>query len=129
MNPNIVSEKTEETLDMPGRALTWLFTPEQGVADQFSMNVVNIKGGQTVRPAHCHPGVEEVIYIMSGEGQVYIEGEVTDIAAGTAIRFPPGHVHMVRNSGTEDMKVVCFFTPPATLDNYAFFEDVTFPDE
>jgi len=66
---------------------------------------------------------------MSGEGQVYIEGEVTDIAAGTAIRFPPGHVHMVRNSGTEDMKVVCFFTPPATLDNYAFFEDVTFPDE
>ena len=32
-------------------------------------------------------------------------------------------------TGSEDMKIVCFFTPPATLKNYTFYEDVTFPDE
>jgi mannose-6-phosphate isomerase-like protein (cupin superfamily) len=114
---------------MPGRALTWLFTPEQGIAQQFSMNVVNIRGGETVRPAHSHVGLEEVIYIISGEGQVFIDGEISEIAAGTAVRFPPDSVHQVRNVGTEDMKVVCFFTPPATFENYQFHEGVGFPDE
>jgi hypothetical protein len=35
---------------------------------------------------------------------------------------------MLRNSGTEEMKVVCFFAPATNLDNYKFFEDVEFPE-
>ena len=124
----IVYEDQIEAQKLPGRDLRWLFTPEMKVTENFSMNVVVIKPGNTVKPAHEHPDLEEVIYITSGEGSVYIDGEVYEIRAGTAVLFKAKSIHMVRNSGTEDMKVVCFFVPPATLDNYTFHENVEFPD-
>ena len=116
-----------EARTLPGRDLKWLFTPEMGVSDNFSMNVVVIKPGNTVKPAHSHPAQEEVIYITSGEGSTLIDGKVYALRAGTAVLFKAGSVHMVRNTGKEDMKVVCFFTPPATFNDYNYFEDVEFP--
>jgi len=35
---------------------------------------------------------------------------------------------MLRNSGDTDMKVACFFTPPATLNDYSFHEEIEFPE-
>lgn len=53
---NIVCENEVEVQHLPGRDLQWLFTPEQNVSEAFSMNVVVIKPGCTVTPAHSHPG-------------------------------------------------------------------------
>ena len=85
--------------------------------------------GETVRPAHSHPDGEELIYVISGVGKVAVDGEVARLRPGTAVLFPKGSVHMVRNSGTEEMKVICFFAPPADLGTYLFHRDVQFPDE
>ena len=123
----VVYEDQIEMQNLPGRDLRWLFTPEMDASDNFTMNVVIIKPGNTVKPAHAHPDLEEVIYITSGEGQVLIDGEVHELRTGTAVLFKAGSIHMVRNTGGEDMKIVCFFTPPATLKNYTFYEDVEFP--
>ena len=81
-----------------------------------------------MRPAHSHPHSEELIYILSGSGKVMIEGEVGEVRAGTAVLFEEGKVHMLRNSGSEEMKVACFFAPATSLDNYRTFEDVRFPE-
>ena len=71
-----------------------------------------------MRPAHSHPNGEEVIYIISGSGRVLVDGDVHDGQAGTAVLFPRGQVHMLHNTGSEEMKVVCFFAPPTGLENY-----------
>ena len=92
------------------------------------MCVIKIAPGQTVRPAHSHPNGEEVIYIVTGTGKVMIEGEVQPVKAGSAVLFPQGKIHMLRNSGTEEMKVACFFAPATNLDNYKFFESIEFPE-
>ena len=42
--------------------------------------------------------------------------------------FPRGAVHMLHNTGAEEMKVVCFFAPATNLENYKMYEDVDFPD-
>ncbi len=123
----IVHEKDIETLDMPGRKLKWLFHPEDGKSEQFSMNVIRIEPGETVKPAHAHPNEEELIYIISGQGEVYVDGEIESIQAGHAVKFPAGAVHMVRNTSEEVMKIVCFFTPPVDFNQYQFYEDVSFP--
>jgi hypothetical protein len=34
---------------------------------------------------------------------------------------------MLQNSGSEEMKVICFFAPASDLSTYRFFEDVEFP--
>jgi quercetin dioxygenase-like cupin family protein len=84
--------------------------------------------GERCRPAHSHPNGEEIIYIITGTGRVLVDGEVAPVRAGSVVLFPQGEVHMLHNTGDEEMKVVCFFAPPTGLENYRMFEDVDFPD-
>jgi len=124
----VVNEKQIETITLPGRDLKWLVTPEMNQSDRLAFNVVNIQPGNTVKPAHSHKNHEELVYILSGSGKAFIDGNVYEIEAGSALLFSAGSIHMLRNSGTVDMKVACFFTPAATLKDYTFHEEVEFPE-
>jgi quercetin dioxygenase-like cupin family protein len=124
----IVDETSIPALDLPGRQLRWLMTEENTGARHCSMCMIQVAPGETVRPAHSHPNGEEIIYIVHGTGKVMIEGVVEPVKAGSAVLFPQGQVHMLRNTGTEEMKVVCFFAPATNLENYRFFNDVQFPE-
>lgn len=124
----IVDEKSIEALDLPGRALRWVVTQENTNAQHCTMCVIQVAPGETVRPAHSHPNGEEIIYIVQGSGRVMIDGIVEPVKQGCAVLFPRGAVHMLQNSGKEEMKVACFFAPPTNLDNYRLFEGVEFPE-
>lgn len=128
MDNCVVYQDQVPAKDMPGRALKWLFPVEAGVAEHCSMNAVTINPGNTVKPAHAHPDREEIIYITRGTGQVLLDGKVYDLRKGTAVLFPAGSIHMVRNNGDKDLDIICFFAPAATFDNYEFYEDVEFPE-
>ena len=124
----IVDENQIEALDLPGRNLRWLITEENVHARHCSMCVIDVLSGETVRPAHSHPHGEEVIYIVHGSGKVMIEGVAEPVKAGCAVLLPQGKIHMLRNTGEETMKVVCFFAPATTLENYKFFPEIDFPE-
>ena len=124
----IVDENSIEVLNLPGRDLRWVVTKENTGANHCTMCVIEVMPGQTVRPAHSHPNGEEVIYIVQGSGRVMIEGVVEPVKAGCAVLFPQGRIHMLQNSGSEPMKVACFFAPPSDLSTYKFFEDIQFPE-
>ena len=123
-----VHENDVEALGLPGRTLRWLVADSALKASNCSACVVHLAPGDKVTPAHSHPNSEEVIYIIRGSGRVLVEGEVTPVREGTTVLFPRGAVHMVHNSGTEEMKIVCFFAPATSLDNYKPHEGVDFPD-
>jgi len=127
MSVPLKHESEVEELDLPGRHLSWIVNEELLGAKHCSSCVIRVEPGQTVRPAHSHPNGEEVIYIIRGSGRVMVEGEVSPVREGTVVLFPQGKVHMLQNNGTEEMKVVCFFSPATDLDNYKMFEDVEFP--
>ena len=127
MTRTVVHEDSVDALDLPGRRLSWLINSELVGAEHCSMCMIRVRPGQTVRPAHSHPNGEEAIYIVTGSGRVLIDGVVQSVTAGSAVLFPQGKIHMLQNSGTEEMKVVCFFAPPSSLDTYKFFEDIEFP--
>jgi quercetin dioxygenase-like cupin family protein len=124
---SIVDEKDVEALDLPGRMLRWVVTKQNTQAEHCTMCVIEVQPGQTVRPAHSHPNGEEVIYIVRGSGRVMIDGVVESVKEGFAVLFPQGSVHMLQNTGDEEMKVACFFAPPSDLTTYRFFEDIDFP--
>lgn len=126
---SIVHESTVEELDLPGRKLRWVVTGENTGSQYCTMAVIRIAPGQKVRPAHSHPNGEEVIYILSGHGRVLVDGEVEPVREGCAVLFPKGKVHMLQNLSDVEMKVACFFAPPASLENYRFFDEIDFPDE
>jgi quercetin dioxygenase-like cupin family protein len=127
MKVPVVNEKDMEVLDLPGRRLRWLITKDNVDAVHCSMCMIQIAPGQTVKPAHSHPKGEEVIYIISGSGKVMVDGNVEAVNAGCAVLFPQGKVHMLSNTGAEEMKVVCFFAPPSELKTYKFHDGVEFP--
>ena len=124
----IVDEKSVEAHDVPGRSLRWVITNENTNAQHCTMCVIEVHPGQAVRPAHSHPNGEEIIYILNGSGRVMIDGVVEPVKGGCAVLFPQGSIHMLQNTGTEEMKVACFFAPPSDFSTYRFFEDIQFPD-
>jgi uncharacterized cupin superfamily protein len=112
---------------VPGRFLRWIADKGIGLDPEFcSCCIMRVLPGETVKPAHSHPNGEELIYIINGEGKVYVDGIIKDIREGSAVLFEKGSIHMVRNSGHEEMKVVCFFAPASNLEEYKFHPDVEF---
>lgn len=128
MSVRTLHEDDVEALGLPGRQLRWLVAPGAITADNCSACMIRVAPGDKVRPAHAHPFGEEVIYIIGGTGRVLVAGEVSPVRAGSTVVFPRGSVHMLHNTGTEEMKVVCFFAPATSLENYEMHEGVDFPD-
>jgi uncharacterized cupin superfamily protein len=128
MSVSTVHEDDVEGVDVPGRYLKWLANADTLGAKHCSCCVIRIKPGDKVTPAHSHPQGEEAIYILAGNGRVMVNRDISPVRAGQLVLFPQGHVHMLHNSGQTEMKVICFFSPPTSLDNYKLYPDVDFPD-
>src|SRR5689334_1710872 len=124
----ILHETDVAEVEHPGRFMRWLANADSLPAKNLSVCVIRVMPGETVRPAHSHPNSEELIYIITGSGKVMIENEVGEVKAGSAILFEQGKVHMLRNTGDTEMKVICFFAPMTNIDNYKIFEDIVFPE-
>jgi mannose-6-phosphate isomerase-like protein (cupin superfamily) len=122
----IIHEDDAKELDLPGRRFRWLVSDDAVKAQHCSSCVIWVKPGEKVRPAHSHPLGEEVIYIISGAGRVLVGGEESPVRAGSMVLFPQGVPHMLHNTGAAEMKVLCVFAPPTSLDNYEFHEGVDF---
>ncbi len=124
----ILHENDVPEVEHPGRFMRWLANADSLQANNLSVCVIRVLPGEAVRPAHSHPNSEELIYIINGNGKVMIENEVGLVTAGSAILFEQGKIHMLKNTGDIEMKVICFFAPATNIDNYKTFEDITFPE-
>lgn len=124
----ILHESEVDEVEHPGRHMRWLANEQTLPAKNLSVCVIRVDPGETVRPAHSHPNSEELIYIITGQGKVMIEDKVAPVRAGSAVLFQQGKVHMLKNTGDTEMKVICFFAPATSVDNYKTFEDISFPE-
>jgi mannose-6-phosphate isomerase-like protein (cupin superfamily) len=124
----ILHETDVPELRHPGRYMRWLANADSLPAKNLSVCVIRVLPGESVKPAHSHPNSEELIYIIEGSGKVMIENEIGDVRAGSAVLFEQGKIHILKNTGSTEMKVICFFAPMTNIDNYKIFEDISFPD-
>ena len=128
MSLPIIDEATIEEVALEGRHLRWVMTKENSGAQHCTFATISVAPHSRALPAHSHPAGEEIIYILNGHGRVLIDGESQPVHAGCAVLFPQGKVHILENLSGEEMKVACFFAPPAGFENYKMFEDVDFPE-
>jgi len=127
MTVKLLHETDVPEKEVPGRFLRWVSAEGAGLdAKHLACCVMRVMPGETVRPAHSHPNGEELLYFIHGNGKVYVDGEIRSVCAGSLVLFEQGCIHMVRNSGDEELKVVCFFSPRTKLAEYVFHEDVDF---
>jgi mannose-6-phosphate isomerase-like protein (cupin superfamily) len=53
---------------------------------------------------HRHAGVEEVYYVMNGDGEVTVGAETAPIHKGDAVPIQLGETHAFKNTGTGDLE-------------------------
>jgi mannose-6-phosphate isomerase-like protein (cupin superfamily) len=66
-------------------------------------------GGSTQR--HYHRTSEELYYVVEGAGEMELDGELEQVAAGDAILIPPGARHRI-TAGPAGLRFLCCCAPP-----------------
>lgn len=63
--------------------------------------------GQDSGFLHTHKTHEELYIILKGEGQYQVDGEIFPVSEGTVIRVAPAGKRALKNTGKEDMVMLC----------------------
>jgi quercetin dioxygenase-like cupin family protein len=90
--------------------LGWLSSPAVTGARQLTVIAASIFPGQG-HDFHHHPGQEEVMYIVAGTVEQWLDGDRRMLAAGDCVFIPAGMVHASFNAGSEDAEVIAILGP------------------
>jgi quercetin dioxygenase-like cupin family protein len=111
----IVSFDEAEVERLPGKTHFWQCKPGM-VADTNLMFVrAQLPPGEAHR-FHFHPKMEEILYILSGTAEQWIEKEKRIMKPGDAIYLPVGMVHGTYNIGTETLDFLAVLSPAKSGD-------------
>lgn len=69
------------------------------------INWAKIEPGKMFR-GHYHEDMDEVFIIIKGTAKIRIDDEEKELSAGDAIRIPASSIHMMENTGKEDMEYI-----------------------
>jgi len=89
--------------------------PEVNGATKFSGGVVDLPAGQG-HSRHNHPGAEEIIFVISGEGEQMVEDEAgtphtRKVGPGTTVFIPESRFHSTLNIGSGPMQLFVVYAP------------------
>ena len=83
-------------------------------ADGTAYNFIDltVMPPQTTIGLHSHSTDNEEIYVvLSGQGEMTVDGETIEVAAGHVIVNRPGGSHGLRNTGKEELRLVVVEAP------------------
>lgn len=77
---------------------------------QQSLAEATLAPGQTTA-RHTHPKSEEIYYILSGCGTMFIGELRREVGAGDAIAIASGAAHCIENDGEDELRFLCCCAP------------------
>jgi mannose-6-phosphate isomerase-like protein (cupin superfamily) len=100
-----------DPIPLPGGSWSrMLVTGETAPGTRSSLGYsVFTPGSETAMVAH---DVEEVAFVVAGQGELRLDHGSVPFRAGQALRIPPHVWHAVANTGTEDVVMVFGFPHP-----------------
>ncbi len=113
-----VSEADVEVVE--GRRHLWYCRPD--LVDTDKLNFVRAQfppGG--LHDFHSHPEMEEILYILAGTAEQWVEGERRIMTAGDVVYIPKGIAHATFNAGEDTLEFLALLSPadsgePMTVD-------------
>lgn len=91
--------------------------PRDGLAGIVAIEATFLPG--KAHPFHFHPGQEEVIYVIEGTIEQWVEAESTTLTRGDAVVIPADVVHATYNDGNDAAKILAILSPAVDGDGYA----------
>ncbi len=111
-----VNKEDVDTFGFDWGRLALTVAPEINGAQRFSGGVVDLPSGQG-HARHNHPGAEEIIFVISGNGEQMVENEdgepvTRKVGPGCTIFIPESRFHSTLNTGAEAMQLFVVYSPP-----------------
>ena len=94
-----------------------LINPDNVGSRRFMITLVEVQpGGST--PAHEHATVESMYYILEGRGEIPTGkgGQGKPVGPRTAVYFPAGSIHGIRNTGRTKLVYLSCHDPPYEIE-------------
>jgi oxalate decarboxylase/phosphoglucose isomerase-like protein (cupin superfamily) len=92
-------------------AIKWFVTPELTEGAGVTFGEVVLQPGRG-HDRHNHPESEEILYVLSGEGEQMLDDrEVFQVTPGDIVYVPTGVFHSTRNTGWEPMRLLALYNP------------------
>lgn len=88
----------------------WIRLPDEGTPDGIMVARCTIDPGKEW-PEHYHSGYEQMLYVISGTGVHYVNGERRELSPGTVEYLPVGAFHYVLNTGQEPLTHLSVYHP------------------
>ncbi len=115
-----VSFNQTEVEKLPGKTHYWHCKPGM-VRDTNLMFVrAQLPSGQA-HTFHFHPKMEEILYVLSGTAEQWVETEMRLMKPGDSLYLPVGVIHGTYNTGSEVLDFLAVLSPasgdgPVTVD-------------
>jgi oxalate decarboxylase/phosphoglucose isomerase-like protein (cupin superfamily) len=111
-----VSSKLVDPAALPTMSFDWgvikplVSTDNTEDPDVSLMHVVLLPGQGHER--HNHPDSDEILYILSGQGEQMVDDSQTfPVSAGQAVWIPKGQFHSTVNTGWEPLTLLAVYAP------------------
>jgi oxalate decarboxylase/phosphoglucose isomerase-like protein (cupin superfamily) len=100
-----------ESLAFDWGTLKVLSEPKVTGGEKFSFSMAVLAPGKG-HDRHNHPGAEEIIFVMSGEGEQMIDDQPpVKVGPGASIFIPADIYHSTVNIGWEPMRLLVVYAP------------------
>lgn len=105
-----------ETLDLPGRLVHVFVGLGKLDSDRMTVGLTEVHPETEMQP-HTHEDKEEIIFVTDGYGEAVVGDSVERLEPNTAVVFPVGVEHVVKNFGKNPLRFVFIFNPPNDFAN------------
>jgi quercetin dioxygenase-like cupin family protein len=115
-----VSGAEMEVEELPWGPHDWLCRPGLTEAEQLALVRVRMPPGKG-HAFHRHPALEEIIYVVSGTAEQWVDRESKLLHAGDIAHIPRDVVHGTYNAGADTLVFLAILSPakfegPALVD-------------
>jgi quercetin dioxygenase-like cupin family protein len=105
-----VLRKDAPTEALPWGSHYWACRPGLVATQQLLVVQVDMPAG-TAHGFHRHPGREEVLWIIDGEGEQWVDQERMVIGPGDSAFIPANTVHGLYNDSAEVLRFIAILSP------------------
>jgi quercetin dioxygenase-like cupin family protein len=117
-----VTSKSAEVERAPWGKHWWMSKPELTGTEQLTLVRITMRPGSG-HQFHYHPAREEIIYVLEGVAEQWVDQEKRPLKAGEIAFIPRNVVHAIHNSSKQPMSFLAILSPaeaegPFLIDCY-----------
>jgi len=105
-----VTAKEMKVDQLPWGPHDWLCRPDIVEAEKLLLVRVHMPPGKA-HAFHRHPEMEEIIYVLEGTAEQWVEREKRILKAGEMAHIPVNMVHGTYNAGADTLRFLAILSP------------------